>query len=258
VFKGPEGKGAVVLSTLVAARDLDLVEQNGTFNNQLEVIVTAASYGGKQQFPGDRSTLTLALKPDSVPRLRAGGFRVLNAIDLPYGRYQLRVAAREANTKRAGSVVYDLDVPDYSKEKLAISGIALTSASSGLTPTARSRDPLAKMLPGPMTTYRDFPQNDEIALFAEIYDNLGKAAHKVEIEASLRSEGGQAVFQTREARDSSELAGGPGGYGFTARVPLKDVPPGLYVLRVNAVAQIGDRVETMRETVVRVVPAADR
>jgi hypothetical protein len=257
VFKGPEGKGAVVLSTLIAARDLDLAEQNGTFTNQLEIVVTAADYGGKQ-FPGDRSTLNLALKPDSVPRLRTGGFRVLNAIDLPYGRYQLRVAAREANTRRAGSVVYDLDVPDFSKEKLVVSGLALTSASSGLAPTARSRDPLAKMLPGPMTTYRDFPQNDEIALFAEIYDNLGKAAHKVEIEASLRSEGGQAVFQTREARDSSELAGGPGGYGFTARVPLKDVPPGLYVLRVNAVAQIGDRVETMRETVVRVVPAADR
>jgi VWFA-related protein len=257
VFKGPEGKGAVVLSTLIAARDLELVEQNGTFNNQLDVVITAADYGGKQ-VPGDRATLTLALKPDSVPRLRAGGFRVLNAIDLPYGRYQLRVAAREANTKRAGSVVYDIDVPDFSKEKLAISGIALTSASSGLTPTARSRDPLAKMLPGPMTTFREFSQGDEIALFAEVYDNLGKAPHKVEIEASLRSEGGQAVFQTRESHDSSELAGGPGGYGFTARVPLKEVPPGLYVLRINAVAQIGDRVEAMRETVVRVAAAPDR
>jgi hypothetical protein len=257
VFKGPEGKGAVVLSTLIAARDLELVEQNGTFNNQLDVVITAADYGGKQ-VPGDRATLTLALKPDSVPRLRAGGFRVLNAIDLPYGRYQLRVAAREANTRRAGSVVYDIDVPDFSKEKLAISGIALTSASSGLTPTARSRDPLAKMLPGPMTTFREFSQGDEIALFAEVYDNLGKAPHKVEIEASLRSEGGQAVFQTRESHDSSELAGGPGGYGFTARVPLKEVPPGLYVLRINAVAQIGDRVEAMRETVVRVAAAPDR
>jgi VWFA-related protein len=256
VFKGGAGKGAVVLSTLIAARDLDLVEKDGTFNNQLELVVTAADYGGKS-FPGDRATLTLAMKPDSVQRLRAGGFRILNSIDLPPGRYQLRVAARETNTKRAGSVVYDLDVPDFTKDKLALSGLALTSATSGLIPTARPKDPLAKMLPGPMTTYRDFVQGDEIALFAELYDNI-KQAHKVDIETSLRSEGGQAVFTTKEERDSSELAGGPGGYGFTARVPLKDVPPGLYVLRVTGKARIGDQDEVTRETVVRVQPAPAR
>ncbi|MBL8137420.1 MAG: VWA domain-containing protein [Acidobacteria bacterium] len=256
VFKGGAGKGAVVLSTLIAARDLDLVEKDGTFNNQLELVVTAADYGGKS-FPGDRATLTLAMKPDSVQRLRAGGFRILNAIDLPPGRYQLRVAARETNTKRAGSVVYDLDVPDFTKDKLALSGLALTSATSGLIPTARPKDPLAKMLPGPMTTYRDFVQGDEIALFAELYDNI-KQAHKVDIETSLRSEGGQSVFETREERDSSELAGGPGGYGFTARVPLKDVPPGLYVLRVTGKARISDQEQVTRETVVRVLAPAAR
>ena len=251
VFKGGAGKGAVVLSTLIAARDLDLVEKDGTFNNQLELVITAADYGGKS-FPGDRATLTLAMKPDSVQRLRAGGFRILNSIDLPPGRYQLRVAARESNTKRAGSVVYDLDVPDFTKDKLALSGLALTSATSGLIPTARPKDPLAKMLPGPMTTWRDFVQGDEIALFAELYDNI-KQAHKVDIETSLRSEGGQAVFETKEERDSTELAGGPGGYGFTARVPLKDVPPGLYVLRVTGKARIGDQEQVTRETVVRVL-----
>ena len=256
VFKGGAGKGAVVLSTLIAARDLDLVEKDGTFNNQLELVITAADYGGKS-FPGDRATLTLAMKPDSVQRLRAGGFRILNSIDLPPGRYQLRVAARESNTKRAGSVVYDLDVPDFTKDKLALSGLALTSATSGLIPTARPKDPLAKMLPGPMTTYRDFVQGDEIALFAELYDNI-KQAHKVDIETSLRSEGGQAVFETKEERDSSELAGGPGGYGFTARVPLKEVPPGLYVLRVTGKARIGDQEQVTRETVVRVLAPAAR
>jgi VWFA-related protein len=252
VFKGGDNKGAVVLSTLIAARDLPLTESNGTFNNKLEVVVSASDYAGKA-YPSDRSTLSLGLKPDSVPRLRAGGFRVLNQIDLPPGRYQLRVAVLEENTKRAGSVVYDLDVPDYTKEKLAISGLALTSASSGLTPTARSKDPLAKMLPGPMTTYRDFVVGDELALFAEIYDNTGKQPHKVDIEATLKAEGGQTVFQTREERDSSELAGGPGGYGFTARVPLKDVAPGLYVLRVQGRSRVGDQPEAARETVIQVV-----
>lgn len=253
VFKGPEGKGAVVLSTLVGGRDLPLVEKNGTFNNDLEVVLSVADYGGKN-YPGDRATLTLALKPESVPRLRAGGFRILNAIDLPPGRYLLRAAAREGNSQKAGSVLYDLDVPDFSKEKLSISSVALTSAASAMVPTAKPKDPLAKMLPGPLTTYRDFVAGDELALFVEIYDNTGKAPHKVAIEASLKSEGGRSVFQTTEDRDSSELAGGPGGYGFTTRIPLKDVPPGLYVLRVQGTARIGDQPQVARETVVRVLP----
>jgi VWFA-related protein len=257
VFKGGDKKGAVVLSTLVAAGDLPLTESAGTFNNKLEVIVAATDYAGKS-YPGDRSTLTLGLKPDSVPRLRAGGFRLLNQIDLPPGRYQLRVAVMEENSKRAGSVVYDLEVPDFSKEKLAISGLALTSASSSFTPTARSKDPLAKMLPGPMTTYRSFVAGDELAFFVEVYDNTGKQPHKVDIEATLKAEGGQTVFQTREERDSSELAGGPGGYGFSARVPLKDVAPGLYVLRVQGKSRAGDQPEAARETVIRVLPPPAR
>ena len=257
VFKGADNKGAVVISTLVAARDLPLTESGGNFTNRLDVIITATDYAGKS-YPGDRSTLTLGLKPDSVPRLRAGGFRVLNQIDLPPGRYQLRVAVLEENTRRAGSVVYDLDVPDFSKEPLSISGLALTSASSTFTPTARSKDPLAKMLPGPLTTYREFVTADEIALFVEVYDNSAKQPHKVDIEATLKAEGGQTVFQTREEHDSSELAGGPGGYGFSARIPLKDVAPGLYVLRVQGRSRAGDQPEAARETILRVLPPPAR
>ena len=57
----------------------------------------------------------------------------------------------------------------------------------------------------------------------------------------MKAEGGQSVFETREEHDSSELAGSAGGYGFQARVPLKELAPGLYVLRIEATARVGDR-----------------
>ena len=190
-----------------------------------------------------------------MPRLRAGGFRILNQIDLPPGRYQLRVAVLEDNTKRAGSVVYDLDVPDFGKEKLTISGLALTSASSGLTPTARSKDPLAKMLPGPMTTYRDFVAcRRDRALRRGLRQQPASSRTRWTSKPTLKAEGGQTVFQTREERDSSELAGGPGGYGFTARIPLKDVRAGaLRAARAVGRSRVGDQPEAARETIMRVV-----
>ena len=254
VFKGPDRKGSVVVSTTIGARDLALVEKNGTFNNDLEIAWVAVDQQGKV-FPGDRNTLNLQLKPDTVTRLRAGGFRVISTLDLPPGRYQLRIAAREANTRRAGSVNYDVEVPDFSKDRMSMSGLALTSIASSVVPTARPKDPLAKLLPGPMSTHRDFLQNDEIAVFAEVYETGGGPAHKVEINLTMKAEGGQTVYQTREERDSSELAGSSGGYGFATRIPLRDIAPGLYVLRVEAQARIEDRPSVARETIVNIVAA---
>lgn len=251
VFKGPQPNGSVVVSALIGGGTLPLVEKDGTFRNHLEVAVMAVNQGGKS-FSGGRNTLDLNMKPDTAKRASLLGFRVISTLDLPPGRYVLRIGAREDNTKKAGSVSYDLEVPDFTKEPLLMSGLALTSAASSIVPTARSKDPLQQLLPGPLSTHREFPQGDEVALFAEIYDNTADRPHKVNIRASLKAEGGQSVFQTSEERDSSELKGSSGGYGFTTRIPLKDVAPGLYVVRVEAQSQLGDRPMVARESVIRV------
>jgi len=252
VFKGPAPKGSVVISTLVNGSTLPFTESAGMFKNDLEVMAMATDEKGKTTY-SDRNTVNLNMKPDSANRVRATGFRVIQSIDLAPGRYQLRVAVREGNTRKAGSVTFDLEVPDFAKIPLSMSGLAITSAMSGAAPTIRPKDPLEKLLPGPLSSYREFVPLDEIALFAEVYDTI-KQAHKVEIAATVKAEGGQTVFQTREERDSSERGGGAGGYGFTARVPLTGMAPGLYVLRVEATARVGDRDTTARELVFRVLP----
>jgi hypothetical protein len=236
---------------LIGAGTLPLEERDGAYRNSLELALVAVNQSGKT-FSGGRNTLDLNMQPDTAKRAAVLGFRVISTIDLPPGRYTLRVGARENNTKKAGSVSYDLEVPDFTKEKLLMSSLALTSAASSAAPTARAKDPLQQLLPGPLSTHREFPQADELALFAEVYDNNGNQPHKVRIQASLRAEGGQSVFQTSEERDSTELKGSAGGYGFATRIPLKDVAPGLYVVRVEAQSQLGDRPTVMRESVIRV------
>jgi VWFA-related protein len=250
VFKGPAPKGSVVISTFVAGNGLPFAENAGMMKNDLEVVGVATDDKGKS-FTTDRSTVNLNMKPDTAKRVSATGLRVIQAIDLAPGRYNLRVAVREANTRKAGSVTFDLEVPDFSKSPLTMSDIALTSALSGAAPTIRPKDPLEKLLPGPLSSYREFATVDEIALFTEIYDNI-KQPHKVEINATVKAEGGTAVYSTREERTSSELAGSAGGYGFQTRFPLKGFAPGLYVLRVEAISQIGDRETTAKEVVFRV------
>jgi VWFA-related protein len=250
VFKGPAPKGSVVISTFVAGSMLPFADNAGMMKNDLEIVGMATDDKGKA-FSTERATVNLNMKPDTAKRVAATGFRIIQSLDLNPGRYSLRVAVREANTRKAGSVTFDLEVPDFSKAPLSMSDIAVTSALSGAAPTVRPKDPLEKLLPGPLSSYREFSPMDEIALFTEVYDNV-KEAHKVEIAATAKAEGGQTVYQTREEHDSSELAGSAGGYGFQARIPLKNFAPGLYVLRVEAITRIGDRPTTAREIVFRV------
>ena len=110
------------------------------------------------------------------------------------------------------------------------------------------------MLPGPPVAARSFPQNDEVALFAEVYDNQGSKPHKVDITTTVTSDEGTVLVKTEEARDSSELQGRRGGYGYATRIPLKELPPGSYVLTVSARSRLGNTPAAERRVQFTVTP----
>jgi VWFA-related protein len=232
-FKGTAPNAAVAIAVEIEAGAFTYVEKNGTFTNDLELALAATDVKGKT-FPGDRNMINLAFKPDTLARVKARGFRVVTQIDLPPGRYQLRITAAES-TGKVGSVFYDLEVPDFYKAPFTMSGLAITAASAGQTPTARAKDPLKDFLPAAPTAAREFARGDELALFAEFYENApGAPAHKLDITTTVRSDAGRVVFQNQEERASTELQRGRGGYGYNTRIPLTDLEPGMYVLHIEA------------------------
>jgi hypothetical protein len=249
-YKGPAPNAAVALSIEVDASKLDFVEDGGLWHERLEIVSTATDVNNKI-FPGERQTLNLMLKPATYDRVKEGGIRLLTQADLPPGRYQLRVAAGNANGK-VGSVIYDLDVPDFFKESLTMSGLSLTSEAAAGVMTVRPKDPLKDLLPGPVSASRDFAKGDTLTLFGEVYETQRGAAHKVDIKTELRADGGRVVWSVNEERSSTELQGSSGGYGFTSKIPLTEVDPGLYVVHVEAQSRAGDQPKVMRDILVRV------
>jgi hypothetical protein len=171
----------------------------------------------------------------------------------------MRVAARDTGKATVGSVMADLDVPDFHKQPLTISGVVLTSLASGAMVTAKVDEELKGVLPAPPVAARTFARDDEIALFAEVYDNTASQSHKVEIVTKVLTDEGRELFKSEEVRDSSELQGARGGFGYAARVPTSDLPEGPYVLSVEARARIGSQPSVTRQIQFRVVPrsAAD-
>jgi VWFA-related protein len=250
-FKGAAPNAAVAYVAEVDVNNFDFVEKDGIFSESIELVNTATDSKGKV-FPGERQLVNLNLKPETLARAKSRGFRLVNQVSLPPGRYQMRIAASSRGGK-TGSVLYDLEVPDFAKEKFVMSGVALTSRAAAEAPTVKPKDPLADYLPGPPTTTREFTRDDTVAIFAEFYENMsGAQAHNLDFKAELRAEGGRVVQSVTDQRSSTDLQGGSGGYGFSARLPLDEAEPGLYVIHVEGQARIGDLPVVSRDIQIRV------
>jgi len=248
-FKGAQPNSSVLVGLEMLGRDLSLETNSKVDISYMAVDTKAKIFGARTD------TITMNLRPDTKTRVEQTGFRVLNRMELPPGRYQLRLAARDMTKATIGSVIYDLDVPDFYKDKIAMSGLAITSLGGAAMMTARPDDVMKQVLPAPPVAARDFAQNDELAVFTEVYDNSGNAPHKVDITTSVLTDEGRVLYKNEESRDSSELQGAKGGYGYTSRVPLSEIAPGSYVLNVEARSRIGDSPSTKRQVQFTIVPA---
>ena len=248
-FKGAAPNASVLLGVELRGRDLQLNQ-----NDKIQLSYLAIDAKGKVQ-GGNTDMISMAnLRPETKARIESTGLRLLNRIDVPPGRYQLRVAAHDSSGGTVGSVLYDLDVPDFVKTPFSISGLALTSIAASQIPTAHPDEQTRGVLPAPAAALRSFPQNDEVGLFAEIYDNETKAAHKVDITTTVTTDEGKVMFKTDEQRDSADLGGKTGGFGYSTRIPMKDLAPGLYVLTVSAKSRLGNSPAVERQVRFSVTP----
>jgi len=248
-FKGAAPNASVLFGVELRGRDLQLAQ-----NAKLLLSYLAIDQNGKIK-GGNTDTLSMPnLKPETKARIEQTGLRMLNRLDLPPGKYQLRVAAQDTNGGNVGSVQYDLSVPDFQKAPFSVSGLVLTSGLGAALPTVRADEQLKPVLPGPPISLRSFPQNDEIALFAEVYDNEASKPHKVDIVTTITTDEGRVLFKTDETRDSSDLGGSRGGYGYTTRIPLKELAPGKYVLKVEAKSRLGNNPPVARDLRIEITP----
>jgi hypothetical protein len=151
------------------------------------------------------------------------------------------VGVRDKTSGAVGTVLTDLDVPNLFEPALAMSGLTLVSAAATRITTAYPDPDLTKVLPGPHTSTREFPTNDTLAVFAEIYDTELGTPHRVTTKTTVTAEDGTLVSSTDDERRSEEFE--PNGRGeraasgtwrHTATIPVPAFGPGRYVLRVEA------------------------
>ena len=239
-YKGTAPDASVALALEMRVDRFDFEERNGTFHDRIEVTFSSIDAEGTTH-GGNTHILTLDLRPETLAISRERGVRVVSEIVLPPGRYQLRGVVTDGGGGRSGSVLYDLEVPDFYGSGLSMSGVSLTAASQDAMPTVMGKDPLANVLPGPPVATREFGRDDVLAFFTEFYENLPDAPpHVVDLATTVRDADGRIVFEHREERSSTDLQGAGGGYGYGLQIPLRDMTPGTYVVRVEGRSRADD------------------
>lgn len=250
-FAGSSRKASIAVVVEFEPGQLKFVEKDGQFVEDLEVVALAVDANARMQ-GGGRDQAPLRLSKRGYDAVMQGGLRLTRRMEVPPGRYQIRVGARESNGGSVGSVSLDLDVPDFSKAPLHMSGIAIASVASSGMITPNPDPGLKDVLPGPATARRTFPRSDVLTVFTEVYDNQ-RAAHRVAIRSTVTADNGAVVFSASGERASEELAGAKGGgYGHTVTIPLKDMAPGRYVLRIAAETLLSKGATASREVEFRV------
>ncbi len=160
-------KKADVIVTLQAdGRALAAAAAAGAASNALEIALMAIDSAGRVQ-AATGTALEVPLTGDAGRAVVEAGYRAISRLEVPPGRYQIRVAARERNNGRRGSVFADVEVPDFGA-RLALSGVLITSERTERIPTSIDRA-TNERLPVLPVVHRTFAPADELSVVVELY-----------------------------------------------------------------------------------------
>src|SRR5688500_17097520 len=256
-FKHTADEASIALAIEIDGSRLSYAppDAKGLVANKIELSFFGLNERGKA-VSAAWSELDLNLRPETRDRVTAHGVRANPRISLPPGRYQIRIGARETVGGQTGSVFYDLDVPDFRKEKLMLSGLLMTTPSVQQTPSIQPDPVVSKLLPAPATRRREFPPLAVLALFTLLHDNdTSRQPRSIDVSVRVVSEQGTETLVSRD-----ELVNGASGekpwniFGFGKRIPLKGLAPGRYVVRVEAAVRGQDAAAATRESPITIRP----
>jgi VWFA-related protein len=245
-FQGTPPHAAVAVVIEIDPAKLAFSQRGGSHETDLELQISATDPQSKTSRHASHHVAQLRLRPATYETVIREGVRITRRLELRPGRYRLHIGVRDRTGGAIGTLFTDLDVPDFASPPLAVSGIVLVSAAATRMPTVEPDPALTALLPGDQTARREFSANDTLAVFAEIYDNDLSRPHVVRVTSSVRNEDGAEVFSARAEHQSTELGssgGGAnqrGGFGHRVTIPAATLPPGRYVLRVQARRSIDD------------------
>jgi len=221
----PRPEGGAALAITVGIGQTTRGDAGARVQEQLDLLVTAFDRDGRPR-GSSRQTATLVLRAGIAEPV---SYEVLSRIDLPPGPYQIRLAAFSAMTGYTGSVYADVDLPDFTRSGIHLSGVMLSAAEG---PVIAPPDALATLVPVLPTSRRQFAATDRVEGFVRLAQGGSAAPGDVTLGVRLTDATDTVVIRSTEPVAAARFTGRTADVRFT--VPLAQLAPGEYLLTVEA------------------------
>jgi VWFA-related protein len=165
------GKAARVAFWLEVRGDaLAMTDADGALRDTLQYLVMPVDNTHGKTLSGISKVGHVVLRPKSTStagRRQRVVYTVDAVLDVKPGAYQFRLSATSLRLQKSGSVFLTMDVPDFSRARLALSGLMLGYDGPPRAPVSGSAAANAK-LPFPVTLDRLFRQDDRVRIVCEV------------------------------------------------------------------------------------------
>jgi VWFA-related protein len=222
------GKSEVALAVVLGLRQ-PAATRSTRVTETVRLTVNAYDAKGKPAgSKGEKATLVLRPGPDDEVR-----YEVLTRLDVKPGLYQLRLGAYSASLARSGSIYTDVEVPDFTKNPVSLSGV-LISASPSMA--AGPKDVFAALAPIVPTTQREFEGHQGEA-FMRVYQ--GKKIEAVEMKVRAIDVNDAIVFEHAETIAAGRFGAADRAADYRFDLPIAKLKAGPYDLTFDAVLANG-------------------
>jgi VWFA-related protein len=217
------GKAESAVAVVLGARQpvpADLSGKTAT----VKVLAAAFGWDGRSADFVDQ-TVGVTWRPDASGSSR---YEVVSRLTLKPGRYEVRVALDAAPNQR-GSVYTFVDVPDFAKQPLSLSGVVL--AAPGIS--SAGREAFANVLPLVPTAQREFARTDQATAFVQIYQEASAPTRPATVRALIAGSTDRIVMDEATALPPDRFAANHSA-DYRLELPLAKLEPGEYLLTIEA------------------------
>jgi len=227
---------SVLLAVETDLRSFQLKENAGTLTDVLDLRVLVTDLGAGEAKRYERA-VEMNLQ-SRVPRLETSAWYPLSQpFELAPGRYQARVAVRDRNTGRLGSVTHDFDVPVRK---------GMTLSSLIVTDTVEMPGPGSEGPPKPVLIVRRLLTAGATLYYQYSVFDAGRSSNgetRVKAGHVVRRSDGTIVKELKP----TPLVAMSGGMSRFAGISLAGMPAGDYELIVNVVDEVRGETVTVHE-----------
>jgi VWFA-related protein len=232
-FAAPDGNRPILCTVIEAIPRPQETPAAASTGTEVEFVVAAFDTRGRSA-NYQRQMLAVTTAPGAP-------YEVLSKLPLDPGRYEIRIAASDRASGRTGSIFTAIDVPDFGKAALSLSGVVLDARPGRIV---APEDALRDVLANAPTARRELDRSDRATAFLRIYQGGQDALRPVQLTTRIQNSAGAVVHDATRSLSVGDFAKARSA-DYTFDIPLDALAPGEHLLTIEA----SERTRTERRDV---------